>query len=87
MRIANLNRNRPISIEETLERWMFFIVNGTKSFMGPGCSVTQGPHMTHPYKLAIAAMLSGKNSFNNSYKNSYNELWRGHGILCDIITV
>ena len=53
---------------------MFFIVNGTKSFMGPGCSVTQGPHMTHPYKLAIAAMLSGKNSFNNSYKNSYNEL-------------
>ena len=70
LRIANLNRKRPISIAETLKRWMFFIVNGTKSFMGPGCSVTQGSDMTHPYKLAIAAMLSGK----NSYKNSYNKL-------------
>ena len=65
---------------------MFFIVNDTKYFMKPKCSVTQSSVMTHPYKWEIADMLSEKNIFS-SVDPSYNELCRGHGILFDIITV
>ena len=42
---------------------MFFIAYDPKSFMKPECSITQSNAMTHPYKWAIADVLSGKNIF------------------------
>ena len=39
---------------------MFFIVNDTKYFLKPECSVTQSSAVTHPYEWAIADVLSGK---------------------------
>ena len=40
---------------------MFLIVNDTKPFMKPGCSVSHSSNMMHPYKWAIGDMLPGKN--------------------------
>ena len=37
------------------------------------CSVTQSSAMAHPYKWAIADVLSGKNTFSTMNPN-YNEL-------------
>ena len=48
-------------------------VNDTKSFMKPECSVTQCCAMMHPYKWAIADVLSGKNIFS-TVDPSYNKL-------------
>ena len=39
---------------------MFLIINNTESFMNPEYSVNQSCDMTHPYKQAIADVLSGK---------------------------
>ena len=52
---------------------MFFIVNYTKSLMKPECSIAQDSAMTHPYKWAIADVLSGKNIFS-TVDPSDNEL-------------
>ena len=41
-----------------------FIVNDTKAFMKPECSITHSSGMTHSYKWAIGDMLSGKNIFS-----------------------
>ena len=60
--IASLNRNRYISVEATSKGWMFFIANDTKSFMKPECFVSQNSAMAHPYKRAIADVLSGRKS-------------------------
>ena len=46
---------------------MFFIVNDTKSFTKPQCSVNQISVMAYPYKWEMADVLSGK-------KINYNEL-------------
>ena len=52
---------------------MFFFVDDTKSFMKPEWSVTQSSNMVHPYKWAIADVLSGKNIFRTMNLN-HNEL-------------
>ena len=41
---------------------MLFIVSDKKSFMKPEYSVIQSSVITHPYKWAIADVLSGKKS-------------------------
>ena len=52
---------------------MFFIVNDTKSFMKPECSVTQSSAMTYQYKWAIANVLSGKN-ISITVEHKHNKL-------------
>ena len=84
--IVSLNRNRSIYIEEKLNGWMFLIVHETKFFKKPECYVTLSSAMTHPYKCAIADVLSGRNIFS-IVDPSYNKLFRSHGILYDIIRV
>ena len=86
LHIVSLNKNRPISMEKTSKGWLFFIITDAKSFMKRECSVSHSSAMTHPYKWAKAGALSVKNIFSTVYP-SYNELWRDHGILLDIITV
>ena len=49
-----------VSIQEISKGYMFFLVDDTKSFMKPECSVTQSSAMAHPDKWAIADVLSGK---------------------------
>ena len=65
---------------------MFIIGNDRKSFIKPEYAVIQNSAMTHPYKWAIADVLFGKNIFS-TVGSSYNELWRGNGILFDLITI
>ena len=74
------NWNRSIFIEEISKGWMFFIENDMKSNMKPKCSVTQSSAMSfaHPYKEAIADVLSGKNIFS-TVDPSHNGLWGGTG--------
>ena len=54
LQMADFNRNKSISTEETSKGWMFFVINDTKSFMKPECFVTPSFAMTHPYKWPIA---------------------------------
>ena len=65
---------------------MFIIGNDRKFFIKPEYAVIQNSAMTHRYKWAIADVLFGKN-ISSTVGSSYNELWRGNGILFDLIMI
>ena len=74
------------SLRGNIKWWMIFVVNDTKSFKNFECFVTHSSAMTHPYKQVIADVFSIKHIFS-TVDPSYNELWRGHEIFFDMITV
>ena len=55
---------------------MFLIVNDTKPFMKPGCSVSHSSNMMHPCKWAIGDMLSGKNILQTVDPSILKKTWK-----------